>query len=75
MKKSVITVTVRMDYKTLRSFSLFDTFLLKKHWIRPAVFGAIFIRFFSASVVRPLERDSSVLPIVMKAGIIAADSK
>ena len=45
MKKSVITVPVRMDYKTLRSFSLFDTFLLKKHWIRPAVFGAIFLVF------------------------------
>ena len=40
-----------------------------------AVFGAIFIRFFSASVVRPFDRDSSVLPTVMSAGIMAADSK
>jgi len=45
MKKSVITVPVRMDYKTLRDFSLFDTFLLKKHWIRPAIFGGIFLVF------------------------------
>ena len=45
MKKSVITVSVHMDYKTLREFSMFDTFVLKKHWIRPAVFGAIFLIF------------------------------
>ena len=45
MKKNTITVPVRMDYKTLRSFSLFDTFLLKKHWIRPAIFGGIFLVF------------------------------
>ena len=40
-----------------------------------AFFGAIFIRFFKASVVLPLERDSRVLPTVMSAGIMAADSK
>jgi hypothetical protein len=45
MRKSVITVSVHMDYKTLREFSLFDTFVLKKHWLRPAVFGAIFLIF------------------------------
>ena len=40
-----------------------------------AVFGAIFIRFFSASVVLPFDRDSSVFPTVISAGIIAALSK
>ena len=45
MKKNTITVPVRMDYKTLRGFSLFDTFILKKHWVRPAIFGGIFLIF------------------------------
>lgn len=45
MKKSVITVPVRMDHQTLREFSLFDTFILKKHWVRPTVFGVIFLVF------------------------------
>ena len=45
MAKKQITVRVKMDYKTLRAFSLFDTFLLKKAWIRPAWFGAIFLLF------------------------------
>ncbi len=45
MKKSVITIPVRMDHKTLRDFSLFDTFILKKHWIKPTLFGVIFLVF------------------------------
>ena len=40
-----------------------------------AGFGAIFMRLFRASVVRPLEMDSSSFPTVMRAGIMAADSK
>lgn len=45
MKNKFITVHVRMDYKTLRDFSLFDTFVLKKHWFKPAVFGVVFVIF------------------------------
>ena len=40
-----------------------------------AVLGASFSRLLSASVVRPLDRASRVLPTVISAGIIAADSK
>ena len=40
-----------------------------------AVLGASFIRLFSASVVFPLERASSIFPTVIKVRIMAADSK
>ena len=40
-----------------------------------ASFGESCKRLFSASVVRPLEIDSKSLPTVMRAGIMAADSK
>ena len=40
-----------------------------------AVFGASFIRLFNASVVLPLERASNIFPTVIRAKIIAADSK
>ena len=43
MSRQTITARVKMDYKTLRAFSLFDTFLLKKAWRRPAIFGGIFL--------------------------------
>ena len=40
-----------------------------------AVLGASFMRLFSASVVFPLERASSILPTVISVRIMAADSK
>ena len=40
-----------------------------------AVFGASRIRPFRASVVRPLDFASSILPMVINVGIMAADSK
>ena len=40
-----------------------------------AVFGVSFISPFSASVVFPLERASSILPTVISVRIMAADSK
>lgn len=45
MAKDMITVPVRMDYKTLRSFSLYDTFILRKRWIKPTIFGVVFLIF------------------------------
>ena len=45
MAKRSITVSVKMDRKTLRSFAVFDTFILKKQWRRPAVFSLILLVF------------------------------
>ena len=42
---------------------------------RVAVLGASFIRLFSASVVLPFERASSIFPRVISVSIMAADSK
>ena len=44
-------------------------------FLRTAVFGASFMRPFRASVVRPLDRASSILPTVINVRIMAADSK
>ena len=40
-----------------------------------AVFGESRIRLFSASVVLPFDRASSIFPTVISASIMAADSK
>lgn len=45
MERKKITAHVKMDYKILRSFSLFDTFFLRKGWIRPTIFGGAFLLF------------------------------
>ena len=45
LENQTITVQVKMDYKTLRSFALFDTFRLKRRGAKPALFGIIFLVF------------------------------
>ena len=55
--------------------SSISTFTSSPSFSTTAVLGAIFTRFFRASVVLPLDNDSKVLPTVIRAGIIAADSK
>ncbi len=46
MSREIITVHVKMDLKTLRSFAVFNDIILKKRFVRPAVFAAILL-FFS----------------------------
>ena len=45
MNRNTVTTHVCMDAKTFRRFGLFDTFALRRRWISPAVFSAIFIVF------------------------------
>lgn len=45
MSSKTITVHVKMDRKLLRSFALFDTFLLKKQWKKPVGFALILLVF------------------------------
>ena len=52
-----------------------DTFSSSPFLITVAVFGASFIRLFSASVVFPFDLASSIFPTVISVRIIAADSK
>ena len=55
--------------------SLMETSVSTPSRMTVAVFGASRIRLRSASVVLPLDRDSSSFPTVISAGIMAADSK
>ena len=57
------------------TFEISTTFSVPFASIIVAVFGASFISPFRASVVFPLENDSSILPSVINVRIIAADSK
>lgn len=45
MENKTITVRVKMDYKTLRDFSLFDTFRLRRRGAKPALFSIVFVVF------------------------------
>lgn len=50
-QENAIIVEVRPDKKVFRNFALFDTFVLKKRWVRPVVFLAIMSAFAIAALV------------------------
>ena len=45
MNSKEITVRVRLDAKTFKRFSRFDTLRLRKRWTRPAAFALILVAF------------------------------
>ena len=60
-----ITVHVKMDRKILRSFALFDTFLLRKRWIKPAIFGGAFLIFALICFLATDKEQNTLLGTVM----------
>ena len=46
MRKDSISVHVQMDAVTFKRFARFDTFILRRRWVSPAIFAAILV-FFS----------------------------
>ena len=45
MIHDTVTIHVRMDARIFRRFGFFDTLVLRRRWLSPAVFSAIFIVF------------------------------
>lgn len=41
MQKDSITINVQIDSQTFRRFARFDTYLLRRRWVSPAVFAVI----------------------------------
>ena len=65
--QKTISIQVKMDKKILRSFALFDTFRLKKHWKRPAFFALIMLAFSAVCFFWPGEKQSALLGGVLLA--------
>ena len=64
-----ITVEVSLDRKTFRDFALFDTFVLKKRWIRPAVFCGIMTVFAIAALLIGKEQSALIAGVLFAVGI------
>ena len=45
MHKDPVTINVQMDAATFKRFAYFDTFILRRRWVSPAVFAAILTGF------------------------------
>ena len=66
MAEKEIVIPVKLDAKTFRRFGWFNVFILRKQWVRPAVFAAILTGFAVAAL---LSRKSESLLI---AGVLLA---
>lgn len=46
-----ISISVKPDQKTFVRFALFDAFVRKRRWVRPALFSAILVAFAAAGLL------------------------
>ena len=64
-----ITIPVRMDSKTFRRFALFDAFVVKRHWRRPALFSALLLAFAMAALLLRREQSALIAAILLAVGL------
>ena len=64
-----ITIPVRMDSKTFRRFTLFDAFVVKRHWRRPALFSALLLAFAMAALLLRREHSALIAAILLAVGL------
>ncbi|MBR1559158.1 MAG: hypothetical protein IJ646_02845 [Clostridia bacterium] len=64
-----ITVPVKLDAKTFRRFSFFDTFVLRKRWIRPAAFAAILFAFAAVALISRKPQSGLIAAVLLVVGL------
>ncbi len=63
--REAITIEVRPDRATFVRFALFDTFIRKRRWARPALFSAIFLAFAVAGASLSDRAQSPLVVLVL----------
>ena len=64
-----ITVKTKLDEKTFKRFARFDALVLRKKWIRPAVFALILIAFAVAALLLRKEQSGMIAAVLLVIGI------
>ena len=64
-----ITIPVRLDAATFRDFALFDVFVVKRHWIRPALFAALFVAFAAAALSLRKAQSGLIAAVLLAVGL------
>ena len=64
-----ITVQVKLDEKTFKRFARFDTLVLRKKWIRPAVFALIMIAFAVIALLLRKEQSGMIAAVLLTVGL------
>ena len=64
-----ITVPVRLDEKTFKRFSRFDTLRLRKKWVRPAVFALILVAFGFIALLTKKAQAGLIASVLLVVGL------
>ncbi|MBO6158561.1 MAG: hypothetical protein J6P72_04760 [Firmicutes bacterium] len=65
----VITIPVLLNEKTFRNFALFDSFWVKKRWIRPVVFAVLMIGFALVCLLLKKEQSGMIAAVLLAIGL------
>ena len=64
-----IAIPVRLDARTFRRFALFDAFVVKKHWQRPALFSAMLIAFAALALLLRKGESGLIAAVLLAVGL------
>ena len=67
--EKTIVIPVKLDEKTFRRFARFDTLILRKKWLRPAVFSLIMIAFSAAALFLRKEQSGMIAAVLLAVGL------
>ena len=69
MSNTQITVPVRLDAKTFKRFSRFDTFVLRRRWVRPAAFALILLAFALVALLSGKAQSGLIAAVLLAVGL------
>ena len=69
MTRTEYTIPVRLDAKTFRRFSYFDTLKLRKRWVRPVVFALILIAFAAVALISRKPQSGMIAAVLLAVGL------
>jgi len=69
MKRTEYVIPVKLDARTFRRFSRFDTLKLRKRWVRPAVFALILLAFAVVALASRREQSGMIAAVLLAVGL------
>ena len=69
MKRTEYVIPVKLDAKTFKRFSRFDTLRLRRRWVRPVVFALILIAFAVVALLSRREQSGMIAAVLLVVGL------
>ncbi len=69
MEPAKIIIPVRLDARTFKRFSRFDTFSLRRRWVRPAVFALILLGFAFLALLSRRPQAGMIVAVLLAVGL------